>query len=124
MIFLEGHLLSIAQHLETIKIIGGMNLEYLKLMFILLLPSLREIHISYCSAICDNVLLDAFNEHRFLSLERLTMEGCTNISKHVLRSCFLSEDNALYHIAILNIPHLHENTRRKWLSIAAAQTSF
>ena len=108
--FLEGNLLNTAQHLETIKIIGGKNLEYLELLFIFFLPSLREIHISYCSAFCENVLLDAFHKHRFLYLERLTIEGCTNISEPVLRSCFLSEDNALYHIAILRNP-VHENTR-------------
>ena len=65
------------QHLEKIKIVGGSrlkfyedriadsNLEYGELVNLFQCPNVRDIHIGYCSAYFDHVLLSAFRKHRF-----------------------------------------------------------
>ena len=104
------------QHLEKIKIVGGSrlkfyedriadsNLEYGELVNLFQCPNVRDIHIGYCSAYFDHVLLSAFRKHRFSNLS----------------SCFLSESNSLYYIAILQ-NRIYEYVRREWFSIATGR---
>ena len=109
-------------NVEYLKVCGSTNLEIGDLLHLLLSPSLREIVLWNCSALCDAVLQISFRRHRFRNLERLTFRYCTNVSSDMFSSCFLSESNALTYIDIGNCGDLSTMaSRHKWLSIAASQ---
>ena len=108
--------------LETLKIKNCGTLLHDQLVGLLLSPNLREIEIWNCSTFCDSVLQTAFTQHRFKSLERLTVRGCARVSKEVFASCFLSESNQLTLIRIMHCLNLgSEENRQQWLSIASAR---
>ena len=98
--------LKISNHLESVTIRNGQNVGRDELAGLLLSPNLREIRITSCLALCDNVLLKAFRQHKFRYLERLTIKSCKGLSKSVFSSCFLSESNALNYIEIQKCPSL------------------
>ena len=113
-------------HLENFEFIARSTLresgDCPELLTILMSPNLKRIKIENCFYLVDQIIIDAFNFHRFQKLESLTLNNCNQLNKKAFSDVFLSQSNSLKTLRLLCCDKLcTESNRNEWMLLAEKQ---
>ena len=114
---------SIVKCLEHFRFVGDLDSEEADcgelLSVVLAAPNLKCLEIENCPNLVDTLLLDAFNVHRFETLESLTLINCDELTRDLFVHLFLSRNNSLRRVKLIFCKNLCTiSNRDEWQSLA------